>query len=225
MSVGEDDENVVVEVVNHNDVMVVDYIVAVVDHNRIVVGVYYHAVLVVGPGLGRSDHAHRVMTSILDKAHSNRQALGVLDVDALRYLAQHQQTVTNWVITPHEAEAADLFAISAADVSADRVAAAVALHQKYQAVVVLKGAGTIVAHQAGVNFCHAGSPAMATPGMGDCLAGITAALIAQGLSAVDAAITGVNWHASLGYQLAQSQRVVLASDICQQLKLTPYQAI
>ncbi|QIR13413.1 NAD(P)H-hydrate dehydratase [Shewanella aestuarii] len=179
------------------------------------------AVLVVGPGLGRSEHARRVMTSILDPMHCNRQGLGVLDADALRYLAKHQQTVANWVITPHEAEAADLLGISAAEVTANRLVAALALYEKYQAVVVLKGAGTIVAHQAGVNFCHAGTPAMATPGMGDCLAGMIAALIAQGLSAVDAAITAVNWHASVGYQLAQTQRVVLASDICQQLKLTP----
>ncbi|MFS1424357.1 NAD(P)H-hydrate dehydratase [Shewanella sp. 10N.286.48.B5] len=182
-----------------------------------------HAVLVVGPGLGRGQQAQQIMQTLLtlqpNSGVDNKRSLGVLDADALRYLAKHQQTVTPWVLTPHEAEAAGLLGISATEVTNDRVAAALALHKKYQAVVVLKGAGTLVVHQGGVNFCHSGSAAMATPGMGDCLAGIIAALIAQGLSAVDAAITGVNWHATLGHQLGQTQRVVLASDICQQLKL------
>ncbi|WP_076538685.1 bifunctional ADP-dependent NAD(P)H-hydrate dehydratase/NAD(P)H-hydrate epimerase [Shewanella sp. UCD-KL21] len=183
-----------------------------------------NAVLVVGPGLGRGPQAQQIMQTILTlQANSgvdNKRSLGVLDADGLRYLAKQPQMVAHWVLTPHEAEAADLLGISADEVTNDRLAAALALHKKYKAVVVLKGAGTLVAHQGGVNFCHSGSAAMATAGMGDCLAGIIAALIAQGLSAEDAAITGVNWHATLGHQLAQTQRIVLASDICEQLKLS-----
>jgi NAD(P)H-hydrate epimerase len=176
-----------------------------------------HSVVVIGPGLGRDERANGLMQMML----SSGKRGGVLDADALRYLARNQTSdVRHWVLTPHENEAAELLDCSSADVRNNRPNAALQLAQKYQCVVVLKGAGSIVAYGHQLWFCHVGHPAMATPGMGDCLAGIIGSLIAQGQEPLRAAINGVNWHARLGLSIADKQRIVLASDIIDRLKLT-----
>jgi NAD(P)H-hydrate epimerase len=172
-------------------------------------------VYVIGPGMGRSPLAVQLWQTLIPMAS------GVMDADALRLLAANPVPVSGWVLTPHEGEAAALLGITSAEVKADRLASAQALAARYQTVVVLKGAGTIVATTEDVRFCHAGSPAMSTPGMGDCLAGIIGSLIAQGLLPEQAAVVGVNWHAFLGAKLAETQRIVLASDIMAQLKQIP----
>nr|WP_282560205.1 NAD(P)H-hydrate dehydratase [Motilimonas cestriensis] len=177
------------------------------------------SIWVVGPGLGRDLHADQVMKQFICPDHHLAPWRGVLDADALRYIARVPQfNAGNCVLTPHEGEAADLLGWSIDCVQQDRAAAALALSVKFQTVVVLKGAGTLVCEGERLIFCHTGTPAMATAGMGDCLAGVIGALMAQGLSAFDAAICGVNWHASLGAILANTQRVVLASDIIAKLK-------
>ncbi|WP_161599270.1 NAD(P)H-hydrate dehydratase [Reinekea blandensis] len=171
------------------------------------------SVWLVGPGLGRDDAAYEQVRRHLHSPGSR----GVLDADGLFHLASLDVPCTNWVLTPHEGEAARLLGWRSDKVRNNRPVAAQALASRYQAVVVLKGAGTLVATTSGLTFCHPGSPAMATPGMGDCLAGIIAALLAQRLAPKDAAIVGVNWHAQTGYRLAQRQRLVLASDIIRAL--------
>ena len=143
------------------------------------------------------------------------KAGGVLDADGLTWLAQQggDWSLPSWVLTPHPGEAGRLLGCSSAEIQADRCRAALALAQRYQAVVVLKGAGSLVAWDGQLRFVYPGTVAMATPGMGDSLAGLIAALMAQGQSPWQAAQTGVWWHAYLAWQLAQSRRVVLASDV------------
>ncbi|MDE3141454.1 MAG: bifunctional ADP-dependent NAD(P)H-hydrate dehydratase/NAD(P)H-hydrate epimerase, partial [Pseudomonadota bacterium] len=97
----------------------------------------------------------------------------------------------------------------------DRFAAARALAARYAAVTVLKGAGTLVAApDARVEVCTEGNPGMASGGMGDVLSGVIAALLAQGLSAWDAARLGVALHARAGDIAARAgERGLLASDL------------
>lgn len=173
-------------------------------------------VFVIGPGLGQEEPVLNLWRTIVDG-----QRGGVMDADALRLLAESPQATPQWILTPHEGEAAALLGVSSEAIQKNRPRAALALAEKYQSTIILKGSGTLVATQGQLTFCHAGSPVMATPGMGDCLAGLVAALMAQGLSSHQAAVTGVNWHANLGAMLAQTQRIVLASDIIDQLKNTP----
>ena len=168
----------------------------------------------VGPGLGLDDTAGHWLKAVLELQHVR----GVLDADALTLLSQAPQAVPGWVLTPHEGEAARLLGVSAADVQKDRVTAATSLTQKYEATIVLKGAGTLVASGGKLVFCHPGSPAMSSPGMGDCLSGVIGSLLAQGLDAEIAAVRGVNWHASIGASLAKQQRVVLAGDVIDELR-------
>lgn len=173
-------------------------------------------VLAIGPGLGQGSWAQLLLQAVL----SGNKPL-VLDADALNLLAQPawQQSFSERevVLTPHPAEAARLLGVSTAEVQQDRFAAARALAQKYQAVVVLKGCGSIIAQPQAqtVALCPAGNAGMSTGGMGDVLTGIVAALMAQGLNAWQAACLAVCVHAEAGDRCAQKNgsRGMLASDL------------
>ena len=139
----------------------------------------------------------------------------VVDADALNLLALERRTLTNAVLTPHPGEAARLLGSDIANVQGDRFAAARALAKRYAAIVVLKGAGSLVAAPDGrLAACPWGNAGMASGGMGDVLTGVIAALLAQGLSAWDAACTGVALHARAGDLAAgDAPRGLLASDL------------
>jgi NAD(P)H-hydrate epimerase len=168
------------------------------------------SVLVVGPGLGQASWARALLS-----AAANAALPQVWDADALNLLASgFVDLPKDCVITPHPGEAARLLGISAAQVQADRPAAALALSKKYSAVVVLKGAGSLIAHPDGrLALCHQGHPAMATAGLGDVLAGLAGALLAQGMDGFDAACLAVWLHANAGMQQGKLGRGLAASDL------------
>lgn len=168
------------------------------------------SVLVVGPGLGQ-DAWGRSLFSVARSAEQPQ----VWDADALNLLAQAPVALpANSVITPHPGEAARLLAISTAEVQADRPAAARALAEKYQAVAVLKGAGSLIAAPDGrLSLCNHGHPVMAGAGLGDVLAGVIGALLAQGLAAFEAASLAVWLHARAGERLGELGRGLAASDL------------
>lgn len=166
------------------------------------------AVLVLGPGLGRGSEAQARCSALTGRGY-----FGVLDADGLAWLAAHPQALPGWVLTPHPGEAGALLGLSAAEVQADRCVAALALSERYQAVVVLKGAGSVIAEAGQLWFSHPGTVAMATPGMGDTLAGWIGGLMAQGFSPLQAAQSATWWHAALAQSLASQQRIVLATDL------------
>lgn len=168
------------------------------------------SVLVVGPGLGQASWGRSLLS-----AAANAPLAQVWDADALNTLAEgHVNLPGGCVITPHPGEAARLLGISTADVQADRPAAAHALSKKYTAVVILKGAGSLIASpDERLALCHQGHPAMATAGLGDVLAGLVGALLAQGMDAFDAACLAVWLHANAGAQQGKSGRGLAASDL------------
>lgn len=169
------------------------------------------SVWVVGPGLGQGAWGR----SLLSAAAVSR-AVQVWDADALNLLAQAVvQLPAAAVLTPHPGEAARLLGISAAAVQADRPAAARALAQRYQAVCVLKGSGTLIASADGCLWlCDRGDPVMAGAGLGDVLAGFIGALLAQGLAPLLAAQLAVYLHACAGERLASQGCGLAASDLC-----------
>jgi NAD(P)H-hydrate epimerase len=163
------------------------------------------AAVACGPGLGRDDRARALVAAVLAAG-----VPAVLDADALHAIAPHPDRVAGAagpvVLTPHPGEAAALLGTgTAADVEADRLAAARALAARFRAVVVLKGARTIVCDGTlGDDFCAinpTGGPALATGGTGDVLAGAIAALVGQGLGPADAARAGVWLHGAAGDEL------------------------
>ena len=177
------------------------------------------AAVACGPGLGKDDRARSFVEAVLAAG-----VPAVLDADALHAIARDPARVQGAagpvVLTPHPGEAAALLGDghAAADVEADRLAAARALAARFRAVVVLKGARTIVCDGTlGDDFCAinpTGGPALATGGSGDVLAGAIAALIAQGLGAADAARAGVWLHGAAGEELGGTLgRGAIAGDV------------
>lgn len=167
--------------------------------------------LALGPGLGQSAWSHALWLTALDA----RKPL-VLDADGLNLLAKEPRRFTApTVLTPHPGEAARLLGRSVEAVERDRFAAARELAARFDAVVVLKGAGSLVADPNGrLDVCPWGNPGMASGGMGDLLTGIVAAMLAQGCDAWQAARLGVGLHARAGDLAAcEGERGLLASDL------------
>ncbi|MHA6204007.1 NAD(P)H-hydrate dehydratase [Dyella soli] len=175
-------------------------------------------VLAVGPGLGQGAWGHALWLAALDAALPL-----VLDADGLNLLAREPRPLSGTaVLTPHPGEAARLLGQDTAAIAADRFAAARELARRYRAVVVLKGAGSLVAAPDGrVAVCPWGNPGMASGGMGDLLTGIIAALLAQGCDAWQAAVLGTGLHARAGDLAARQggERGLLAGDLLGPLRL------
>lgn len=158
-------------------------------------------VLALGPGLGVSSAAHALLPEIL----ALEKPL-VLDADALNLIAASSElgeTLKNRkaasIITPHPAEAARLLGIDTARVQADRINSAQQLARRFNAVTVLKGAGSLIVRPDGFYRLNtSGGPALAAAGQGDVLSGAIAALLAQGLPAFDAACCAVWAHGMVG---------------------------
>jgi len=167
-------------------------------------------VLVVGPGLGQAPWGRSLLsvTANIDKPQ-------VWDADALNLLAHGDiSSPKSLLITPHPGEAARLLRCSVPQIQQDRSQAALCLAKRYQATVILKGAGTLIATAHGdLRRCDRGHPAMAGPGFGDVLAGLVGALLAQGMVDFEAACLAVWLHAVAGEQLGSGGRGLLASDL------------
>ncbi len=172
-------------------------------------------VIAVGPGLGQEDWGREMLTAVL-----TIELPLVVDADGLNLVAGSNHRRDDWVLTPHPGEAARLLGCSTAEVQADRFKAVTELAERYGGVVVLKGAGTLVADQDGmVYLCDRGNPGMAAGGMGDVLTGVIGALVAQGLEIDVAARLGVCLHAAAGDLAARAgERGMLASDLFSPLR-------
>ncbi|MNV49279.1 Bifunctional NAD(P)H-hydrate repair enzyme Nnr [compost metagenome] len=168
------------------------------------------SVLVVGPGLGQNAWGRSLLS-----AAANSPLPQVWDADALNLLALGGVSLPkDCVITPHPGEAARLLGISTAEVQADRLTVARALSTQFKAVVVLKGVGSLIASPDGRVFrCDRGHPAMASAGLGDVLAGVVGALLAQGMEAFEAAALAVWLHAVAGEEQGKMGRGLAASDL------------
>lgn len=175
------------------------------------------SVLALGPGLGQGAWGHALWLTALDAGMPL-----VLDADGLNLLAREPRRFsTPAILTPHPGEAARLLGMTTAAVERDRFAAARELSRRYLAVVVLKGAGSLIADVDGrLDVCPWGNPGMASGGMGDLLTGIIAAMLAQGATPWRAACLGVGLHARAGDLAARrGERGLLASDLLSPLRM------
>ncbi len=167
-------------------------------------------VLVIGPGLGQAPWG-RSLLSLAPQCSVPQ----VWDADALNLLATGAVELPgNCLLTPHPGEAARLLRVSVADIQADRPAAARTLATRFDCAVLLKGAGTLIADRDGrLALCDRGHPAMASAGLGDVLAGVAGALLAQGLKPYEAACLSVWLHAAAGERLGLQGRGLAAADL------------
>ncbi len=163
-------------------------------------------VMVVGCGMGCETYAQQLLNDAL-----HAPAALVLDADALNLIARHSDLRDRLiarkaatVLTPHPGEAARLLACSTTEIQKNRVASVHHLTKMFACSVVLKGADSLCANHNGEIFINqTGNPGMSGPGMGDVLAGMIAAFIAQGLKADDALHLAVHLHGAAGDERAK----------------------
>ena len=173
-------------------------------------------VVVIGPGLGQQAWGKQA----LQKVENFRKPM-LWDADALNLLAINPDKRHNRILTPHPGEAARLLNCSVAEIESDRLLSAQRLVKRYGGVVVLKGAGTVVASESGaMGIIDAGNAGMASGGMGDVLTGIIAALLGQHLTPYDAACAGCVAHGDAADRLAarEGTRGMLATDLFSTLR-------
>lgn len=175
--------------------------------------------LILGPGLGRATETERFMTELW-KGGALSDLPAVIDADALTHLSHiedwwHHLT-ENTILTPHPGEMARLTGVSTAQIQADRLGVAHRYAELWGCVVVLKGAFTIVAAPLRQPvMIPLASDALATAGTGDVLAGLIGGLLAQGMNAWEAAVSGAYLHGVAGRIAADGNtaRSLLASDV------------
>jgi NAD(P)H-hydrate epimerase len=185
--------------------------------------------LLLGPGLSHTPATEEFVRSALAGLAAGASELRglVLDADALNVLA----ATAGWnellaalevprVLTPHPGEMARLAGVSTAEVQADRLGIALVQARRARAVVVLKGACTVVAAPDGrARISTAANSMLATGGTGDVLAGLITGLIAQGVEAFDAASAAVYIHAEAARTVSDAMGAAagLAQDLLPQL--------
>jgi NAD(P)H-hydrate epimerase len=177
--------------------------------------------LVVGPGLSRSAGAARLVRDLCSAAELPL----LLDADALHALAAAGELLiaerpSPAILTPHPGELSRLIGADTERVQSDRVGAARACAERYNAVVVLKGARTVVAPPDGPAWVNpTGCPAMAAAGMGDVLSGVIAAHLARGAAPLAAALLGAYLHGSAGEHAAADRGPwgILAAEVADRI--------
>ncbi len=202
--------------------------------------------LLLGPGLGRDKQTVEFVARLLALPIVERKAgLGfpgstaagespksrlpplVVDADGLNALADLREWAqflsAHTVLTPHPGEMARLLGTSVADVNANRIEVTRQAAQEWNAVVVLKGAYTVIASPDGAACINPfATPALATAGTGDVLAGAIAGLLAQGVSPFEAAVAGAYVHGLAGQMVSEETGLTgaVAGDLLNKLPLS-----
>jgi ADP-dependent NAD(P)H-hydrate dehydratase / NAD(P)H-hydrate epimerase len=173
--------------------------------------------LAIGPGIptgpGTRELVRRLVAELALPAVVDADGLNLLGDQAAALLAA---APAPRVVTPHPGEMARLAGIATADVERDRLQVARAFAARSRAVVVLKGARTLVVAPDGTAFVNpAAEPALGTAGSGDVLTGVLAALVVQGVEPFAAARAAVYLHGVAGADAARvwGQTGVVASDL------------
>lgn len=177
-------------------------------------------VVILGPGLGAGSSGGEWAQTLFNYLVQQDLPM-VVDADGLNLLSRHVPKLRkqNRVLTPHPGEAGRLLACSAEKIESNRFEAVEKIQRVYAGVVVLKGAGTLIAaeeeNEARQYLISAGNPGMATAGMGDVLSGVIGGLMAQGLNPIAAARLGVAVHGAAADVLAEKhgERGMLATDL------------
>ncbi|MCT4604747.1 MAG: NAD(P)H-hydrate dehydratase [Marinisporobacter sp.] len=195
-------------------------VVGISDIEKILKTMEESNVIAVGPGSGRSRELEELLRNMLE--HTSTPM--VLDADALNALANRKELLSliksQTVMTPHVGEMARLTGLEIDYINNNRIEVATEFAKKWNVVVILKGARTVVAGPKGEIFINiTGNPGMATAGSGDVLTGIVTGLVAQGIDPLKAAAAAVYIHGTAGDLAAKKvgEYGLVASDIVKEV--------
>ncbi len=175
------------------------------------------SVIGIGPGLGTAEKTQKALGDFLEK---NKLPL-VLDADALNILSLNKEYLDylpkNAILTPHPGELERLIGEWSDDY--EKIQKAQAFTQKYQCILVIKGAHTMIVDDHNFYFNSTGNPALAKGGSGDVLTGMITGFLAQGYTAIQAAQVAVFLHGASadGFKGRLNQITFTASDIIRNL--------
>jgi hydroxyethylthiazole kinase-like uncharacterized protein yjeF len=163
--------------------------------------------IVIGPGLGDSQAALKLLYEVVGSPHRT-----VFDADALNLFSRHTDLKTLLrerhapsIVTPHPLEAARLLGCDVKEVQADRIKAAQRIATETNSVVILKGAGSTIAAPDGRWAINpSGNPALASGGTGDVLSGALGGLFGQDEDAFETALAGCYLHGEAADDLVRS---------------------
>jgi len=175
---------------------------------------------VIGPGLSTHYETIQVVRSLVQRLTIPM----VIDADGLNALVGAldaiKQVKAPIIMTPHPGEFGRLLGVSPGEVQKDRIGVASDFAANYKVIVVLKGAGTVIATPDGRVFVNStGNPGMATGGTGDVLTGMIGSLLAQGYTASQAACLGVYLHGLAGDLAAKEkgEEAMIAGDLIEKI--------
>lgn len=165
-----------------------------------------YSVIIIGPGLGQDDKAHKLIDFILQHQPINPC---IFDADALNLIAKNFswqvkfKKLPNKIITPHPMEASRLLRSLVSEIQDNRISAIKSLYEDYNAITLLKGYGSLI-YDGNILFINpTGNPGLSNAGQGDTLCGIVSAFIAQKLNLLEALRLGVYLHGLAGDYLAK----------------------
>jgi len=171
--------------------------------------------MAIGPGISSTKQTKELISTIIDQLDVPL----VIDADGINVLAGELSLLRKYkaslIITPHPGEMSRLVGASVEEIQKDRIGSTIALARSIGAIVVLKGARTVIASKEGNSWVNlTGNPGMATGGSGDILTGIIGGLLTQKLSCLEAAKTGVYLHGYAADLAAQKKGEIslIASD-------------
>jgi NAD(P)H-hydrate epimerase len=174
--------------------------------------------VVVGPGIPRGPETGELLRAFLERV----RIPAVVDADGLNAIAEDTAFLGELpapaILTPHPGEMARLLRRSAAEIQEDRIGFAMEAARAWRSVVVLKGAGTVVADPEGAaTLIPTGNAGLASGGTGDVLAGLVGALVAGGIRPASAARAAAWVHGRAGDLAAArlGQRGLLATDVAE----------
>lgn len=183
--------------------------------------------IAIGPGLGNDNWAKKLFNHFLELMHKN-DIPSVIDADGLNLLSQMdinnqplKMVLQKSILTPHPKEAARLLNCSVEQIQQDRVTAIQKLQQKFNAIIVLKGSGSLIYDGKQMHLCQYGNSGMATGGMGDILTGIITGLLAQKINLAKSALIGTILHSYFADETAKKVGTtsLTPSDVLNQIRV------
>ncbi len=182
-------------------------------------------VIALGPGMGDTENTFNIVNNVL----KNAKCPIVLDADGINVLSR-DLSILNYenkgiVITPHLGEMARLTGLTIDFIEENRISTAQKFAKEHGIIVLLKGYNTVITDGETTYVNPTGNSAMASGGMGDCLTGIIAGFIAQGLTPIVAAAVGAYIHGLCGEKLSKNMFSVSATELLREIPYTIHQII